>query len=256
LTSGRAHVVGFEPNPKALGKLNAVKGAHETYLPYAIADGQRHTLHVCALQGMTSLLKPNPRVLSLFYGFERWGQVVQTLDVDTMRLDDVPETEGVDLLKIDIQGAELMAFKNAPERLKSALLIHTEVEFLEMYQGQPLFSEVEQFLRASGFVLHRFEPLVSRDFAPMLLSYNQHTHHSQLFWADAIFVKDFTKLDLISSDQLLRLAEILYDCYGSLDFVLLLLREHDQRTGGDFGQKFFNMVRLLVSATELPKLDQ
>jgi hypothetical protein len=183
----------------------------------------------------------------LFYGFPTRGKVVDTVDVDTKRLDDVPETAGLDPLKIDIQGAELMAFQNAPERLKSALLIHTEVEFLPMYIGQPLFSEVEQFLRAAGFVLHKFEPLVSRDFYPMLLNYDPYINHTQLFWADGIFVKDFTRLELMSDDQLLRLAEILYDCYRSYDLVLLLLREHDRRTGGTFGQKFLNMVRPLVN---------
>jgi FkbM family methyltransferase len=255
LSSGRAHVVGFEPHPIALSELNAAKGQHETYLPYAIGDGQPQTLHICAMPSLSSLLQPNPKVLSLFFSFKEWGTVVRKLDIVTARLDDVPETEGVDYLKIDIQGAELMVFKNATERLKSTLLIHTEVEFLEMYEGQPLFSEVETFLRASGFVLHKFDPMVTRDFAPMLLSYDKQAGHSQVLWADAVFVRDFTRLELMSADQLLRLSEILYDCYGSLDLVLLLLREHDLRTGGDFGQKFFNMVRLLVSETPPPKID-
>ncbi len=242
LAAGRAEVVGFEPNPEALATLNAQKGPRETYLPHAVADGRRQRLRCCALPGMTSLLEPNPEVLSLFEGFLQWAQVVEIAELQTVRLDDVPETAGLDLLKIDIQGGELMVFEHAGERLKDALVIHTEVEFLEMYQGQPLFSDVERFLRARGFVIHRFEPLVTRDFRPMLFGTDPYVGHSQLLWADAIFVRDFTRLERLDSDQLLRLAVILHDCYRSHDLVLFLLREYDRRTGAGYGDTFFETL--------------
>ncbi len=248
LAAGHAQVVGFEPNLDALAELNRRKGPHETYLPHAIGDGRRHTLRHCALPGMTSLLEPNPAVLALFDGFSAWGRVVRTEAVDTVRLDDVPETAALDLLKIDIQGAELMVFQNAVQRLRDALVVHTEVEFLPMYLGQPLFSEVEAFLRGQGYALHKFDPLVTRDFAPMLMGNEPFAGHSQVFWADAIFVRDFTRLDRLSADQLLRLAVILYDCYRSYDLVLYLLREHDRRTQQGYGAKFFTLVQRLVPA--------
>jgi FkbM family methyltransferase len=125
LAAGRADLVGFEPNREALARLLRMKGPHETYLPLAVGDGKRHTLHHCQAQGMTSLLEPNPAVLDLFHGFADWGRVVRTEEVDTVRLDDVKESEGLDLLKIDIQGAELMVFQNATRRLADALVIHT-----------------------------------------------------------------------------------------------------------------------------------
>lgn len=56
--------------------------------------------------------------------------MTSTREVETVRLDDVPETASVDLLKIDIQGGELMVFQNAERRLADALVIQTEVEFL------------------------------------------------------------------------------------------------------------------------------
>ncbi len=247
LSGGKTHVVGFEPNLAALATLNARKGPLETYLPYAVGDGRKHTLRHCRLPGMTSLLEPNPAVLSLFSGFLEWAEVVRTEEIQTVRLDDVPETVGLDLLKIDIQGAELMVFENAVKRLGTASVIHTEVEFLPMYVGQPLFSEVEKFLRGHGYVLHTFAPLVTRDFSPILLSDDPYAGHSQIFWADAVFVRDFTRLDRLDSDHLLRMAVVLYDCYRSHDLVLYLLREHDRRTGQGFGEKFFNLVRPLVN---------
>jgi len=247
LAGGGTQVVGFEPNLDALAKLNAQKGPHETYLPHAVGDGARHTLRHCRLPGMTSLLEPNREVLALFAGFLEWGEVVRRDELQTVRLDDVPETADLDLLKIDIQGAELMVFQNAIERLKNAVVIHTEVEFLPMYIGQPLFAEVDAFLRTQGFMLHKFAPLVTRDLSPILLGNDPYTGHSQVLWADAIFVRDLTRLDALADDQLLRMAVILYDCYRSHDLVLHLLREHDKRTGKGYGKVFFDMLRPLVN---------
>lgn len=230
LESGRAEVVGFEPNPDALARLEAAKSQYETYLPYAIGDGSSHTLRMCAAPGMTSLLEPNRAVLELFHGFPNWGRVIGTTEVDTKRLDDIPMTHGVDLLKLDIQGGELMALRNATDRLAGAVVVHTEVEFLELYEGQPLFGDVDSFLRQHGFVLHRFYPAtVSRTLQPMIVNNDIYAGMSQLVWSDAVFVRDFTKLDRMSDAQLMKAAMILHDCYMSYDLVMRFLLELDRR---------------------------
>jgi FkbM family methyltransferase len=240
LRAGDADVVGFEPNADALTRLNQIKGPHETYLPYAVADGARHTLHVCHAPGMTSLLTPNPAVLNLFHGFPEWGRVLSTEVVDTVRLDDVPETVGVELIKIDIQGGELMALRHGKTRLRDTLLIHTEVEFLPMYIGQPLFSEVEIFLRSEGFLFHRFFPAVSRVVRPLLVNNDIYAGLNQLVWADAIFIRDLSRLDALSEAQLLKTAKILHDCYRSVDVALYLLTEYDRRTGAHLGVTYLS----------------
>jgi hypothetical protein len=217
LASGCATIVGFEPNQEALAQLNARKGPTETYLPHAVADGRRHTLHICAAPGMTSLLEPNPAVLSLFRGFPEWGTVVGREEIDTV---------------------QLMVFENAVERLKSALVVHTEVEFLPMYKDQPLFSDVDQFLRRQDFMLHRFNPLVSRIVGQLGQDSDPYEGLSQLFWADAIFVRDFQHFDLLGVDQLLRLAEILHSCYASYDLALHALQAHDRQSGTVHGETY------------------
>jgi FkbM family methyltransferase len=242
--AGHADVVGFEPNPTALAALDAAKGPRETYLPHAIGDGQRHTLHVCAMQGMTSLLEPNAEVLALFHGFPDWGQVVRKVEMETKRLDDVPETRGLDYLKIDIQGAELMVFENAIERLSSTLVVHTEVEFLPLYKNRPLFTDIDLFLRRLGFQFHRFDPLVSRAMQPILVNNNPYAPFKQAVWADAVYVRSFLDFARIETDDLLKLAAILHDCYRSYDLAHVYLAEHDRRTGGGLGQRY--LTRLLA----------
>jgi FkbM family methyltransferase len=246
--AGDADVVGFEPNREALAKLNGMKGPNETYLPYAIGDGTRHTLSCCQAPGMTSLLKPNPDVLNKFHGFPEWGRVLSTEEVDTIKLDDIPETAGVDLLKMDIQGAELMVLQHAKKRLKDALVIQTEVEFLQMYVDQPLFAEIDLFLRKRQFVFHRFFPLVSRTIQPMLVGNDMFAGLSQVFWADAIYVRDFTRLERLSERQLLATAAILHDCYQSYDLVLHLLLEYDKRTGKSVGPAYLPALKKSMGA--------
>ncbi len=227
LDAGRARVVGFEPNGEALARLNAAKSKNETYLPDAVYDGTEQELRICHAPGMTSLLEPDPAVLSLFHGFTEWGRVVRRERIDTVRLDDVAAIRNMDYLKIDIQGAELGVFQNGTERLKDCLAIHTEVEFLPMYKGQPLFSEVEMFLRQQGFMIHTFSNVQIRAVQPMIVGGDPKRGLDQLFWADAIFIRDLTKLDALSPLQLKKLALILHDVYGAYDVVLNVLMAHD-----------------------------
>jgi FkbM family methyltransferase len=243
LRNGEADVVGFEPNPEALAKLNSLKGSHETYLPHAVGDGRRQTLHVCLAQGMTSLFEPNRAVLERFHAFAVLAQVKEKRAIDTVRLDDIEETTGVELLKIDIQGAELMVFQNATDRLRGTLVVHTEVEFLQMYVGQPLFAEVEIFLRQQGFAFHRFFPEYSRVITPFVIDGDLSAGMSQLLWADAIFIKDYTRLEKYSDQQLLSAAKIVHECYQSFDLTYLLLREYDRRLSSSLAASYISGLR-------------
>jgi hypothetical protein len=209
-------------------------------------------MNFCRDPGMTSLLEPNQAVLGLFHGFPEWGEVVASEPLHTRRLDDIPETAGVDMIKIDIQGGELMAFSHATLRLKTTLVIQTEVEFLPMYVGQPLFAEVELFLRSQGFMLHRFHPTVSRLMRPLTTADQLNAGFGQLVWGDAIFVRDFTRLAALTDGQLVKAAAILNDCYGSIDLVVHLLAEHDKRTGGTLAARY---LAALNAAAAAPAID-
>lgn len=227
--SGLARVTGFDPNPEALEKLKKNQGKDETYLPYAVGDGKTHTFSICRAEGMSSLLRPNMELLEYFHGFSHWGEVMEIVETETVRLDDIGEITAMDFLKMDTQGSELLILENGQEKLAHCLVVHTEVEFLPMYVDQPLFSEVEMFLRERGFVFHRFEPLASRMVRPLLFNNNKYAEFKQLTWADAVFIRDFTKFDRLSPQQLLKLAVILHDVYGSHDLVLRALMEYDDR---------------------------
>lgn len=242
MDGGETTVIGFEPYTKALDKLNAEKKEGETYLPYAVGDGKLHDFKHCVAPEMSSLLEPNAKILSYFHGFPEFAKVKMREEVQTKRLDDIPEIKNIDFLKIDIQGAELSVFKHGIKKLESCLVIHTEVEFVNIYVDQPLFSEVEIFLRDIGFMFHRFAPLRSRVIQPMMVGKSVTAGLSQVFDGDAIFIRDFTKLDHMKVDKLLKMAVILHDVYGSFDIVYRILIIHDKRKQSKYAAKYLKAL--------------
>ena len=66
---------------------------------------------------MTSLLTPDHNQLRLFNPFSDWGSIVEEREVQTHRLDDL-DIDEFDLLKIDVQGSELMVFQHGRDRLQ------------------------------------------------------------------------------------------------------------------------------------------
>ena len=92
--------------------------------------------------------------------------------------------------------------------------------------------QVDRFMRDHGFAFHRFYPENSRVMSPLMVGGSPYAGFSQLVWADAIFIRDVTKPEALDDRQLLAMATILHDCYGSVDVALRLLAEHDRRNGG------------------------
>ena len=63
----------------------------------------------------------------------------------------------IDLMKIDVQGAELMVLRGAAKTLKRVRFVLTEVSFIPMYEASCGFEELHGFLREHGFRLLAME---------------------------------------------------------------------------------------------------
>ncbi|MEW6449468.1 MAG: FkbM family methyltransferase [Pseudomonadota bacterium] len=213
-------VTGFEPQPNGLAFLNQRKSDLETYLPYVIGDGSPQILHVTAMPGMTSLFEPNFPVLDWFNGFSEWSQVKERVPVQTRRLDDLAEIAAIDMLKIDVQGAELMVFRGASEKLSRAVAIHTEVCFLDLYKEQPLFGDVDVDLRSRGFIPHHLHHVNRRTILPTYSEGSPNSAFNQVLFADIIYIRDFTKHELMDDEQFKHLALIAHHCYKSHDLAI------------------------------------
>jgi FkbM family methyltransferase len=212
-------LIGFDPQPDALTRLNARKTDLETYLPYAIGDGEDHSLKICRGIGFASLFQPDAKALTHFPRFSELGSVVREIKLATCRLDDVAEIKEIDFLKIDIQGSELSVFKNGRLRLANAVAIQTEVSFVPLYKNQPVFGDIDLELRSLGFIPHMFAAINKKMIAPMM-GPNAAAALNQIVEADIVYVRDFTKADTMASEQLKHLAMIAHHCYGSFDLAV------------------------------------
>jgi FkbM family methyltransferase len=212
-------VIGFDPHPDGLVRLNASKSDLETYLPYAVGDGSTHMLKICRGIGFASLLQPDEKVLTHFPRFSELGNVVNEIKLATRRLDDIAEIRELDLLKIDIQGSELCVFKNGRKRLAKAMAVQTEVSFVTLYKEQPVFGDIDLELRSLGFIPHMFAAINKKMIAPMA-GPDPAAALNQLIEADIVYVRDFINADAMDSEQLKHLAIIAHHCYGSYDLAM------------------------------------
>ena len=220
LAAGLCEVTGFEPQAAALARLEQNKGPHERYLPYAIADGTLRTLHVCELEGMTSLLVPDPAHLALFNLFPIWGQVKERIPVATRKLDDIAEIAHLDFLKMDVQGAEREVLAHGRAKLKHAVAVQTEVSFVPLYQGQPSFGDIDLALRELGFLPHCVTGTKIWPLAPMVVGTEPNRGIRQLLETDMVYVRDFSKPGNMNVEQWKHLALVAHHCYGSYDLAL------------------------------------
>ncbi|WP_244027898.1 FkbM family methyltransferase [Methylobacterium sp. E-016] len=188
------HIIGFEPLSDRVHEREASEnGGALTMLPYAIGDGKTHTLYVNNDDATSSIY---PLHLPLTSRFEHLHtlRVERTLSVATRTLDDVVDHGPIDFLKLDIQGAELMALQGAERMLARTGVIHCEVEFAEIYKGQYLFPEVQLFLNARGFSL--IDILVPHRYA--YVTQSNVDSRDRLIWGDAVFFRETEDKDTLA----------------------------------------------------------
>lgn len=246
LDAGLCRVTGFEPQLDALADLHRRSGGHERYLPYAVGDGGRHTLHLCASSGFASLLEPDEQQLELLIDFPALARVTGQERVDTRRLDDIEEITDLDLLKIDIQGGELSVLSAGRAKLSRAVAVQTEVGFHRLYRNQPTFAEVDLELRDQGFIPHQFVATRTWPMNPIVWADPLERAARQLVEADILYVRDPVQLGALDEGQLGRLILVADVVYGSFGLALRCVRELIDR--GVLDQKAEELYRALAAA--------
>jgi FkbM family methyltransferase len=184
--------VGFEPDEEECRNLIANrKSAHVEYIPVGLSDdNEERMLHVTREPGCSSIFPPNHELLGKYCLSDRWD-VRARIPIKTRPLAAVLEERRIapDALKIDVQGAALVVLKGAGESLDDILLIDVEVEFEEMYRGEPLFGEVDRLVRQHGFQLLD----LNKYYARRKILDSRHLSRGQVLFADALYVKTAEK---------------------------------------------------------------
>lgn len=202
-------IYGFDADADACEAANADLEARqinwvERHIPLALGriEGEL-TLHVTNQPMCSSLYPPNESYCKRFAlpGLEKYKLPCPRLS-EFMDLDFVIEVEiitldkvykildigEVDFLQIDVQGAELQVLEGATQVLSQGVLaIQVEVEFSHLYLDQPLFADVDTYLRNQGFTLfdlHLNHLLRCR--SPI----RSNAHPGQILWGDAYYLRD------------------------------------------------------------------
>lgn len=126
-------------NPKVIGfDLDGALYSKKTILPFYFTE-----------RGGASIYKPNFPFVNQFPNSGFKITRIEYFKTDT--LDN--QVKDADFIKIDTEGSELEILKGGKELLRKVSGIEVEVSFNPMYEGQPLFSEIDAFLREQGFQL-------------------------------------------------------------------------------------------------------
>jgi FkbM family methyltransferase len=102
--------------------------------------------------GASSLLKFKKGLNGSFFN-QVWNQ--KEITVKSMTLDDwclENNINTIDIVWIDVQGAELDVFKGGSKILQNTKIIFTEVGLKPYYEGHSLQSDIDSFLTSIGFV--------------------------------------------------------------------------------------------------------
>ncbi|MEI6984958.1 MAG: FkbM family methyltransferase, partial [Rhodospirillaceae bacterium] len=185
-----------------------------------------------------SLFPPNRKLLEIFTNLAELTTLIATHAVETTRLDDVLGDQDVDLLKIDVQGSELMVFRNGHEVLARTTIVHTEVCFVELYEDQPLFAEIDQFLRKAGFQFHTFLGFGQRTYKPIICNNDINAGINQHLWSDAIYIRHSLDLPNLPLDKLVKMAILVHVLYKSYDLCHYILSEIDQQVGSSLSSAY------------------
>jgi len=153
----------FEPDEEEARELKIAFSANDnfkaTVSPNALgAKRGSATLNLTKFRPCSSLLYPNTEMLQRF-ALGNLFEVEQTASVAIDTLDSALNElgSGCDFLKADVQGYELEVLRGAEENLARTWGCELEVSFLEIYRHQPLFAEVDAFMRERGFFLADLE---------------------------------------------------------------------------------------------------
>jgi FkbM family methyltransferase len=231
---------GFDPDAADCERLNAEAKAHgvdHRFYGCGLSDrpGER-TLHIAT--GDSSLFPTNHALV------DRWsynGNIDMAKHMKAERSVRVPCTtldlwraehqiSPIDFIKLNVQASELDILKGAERSLGSVLGLQLEASFVQTYVGQPLFSDLDQFVRAQGFTFFDFlaPNQVGRKRSPLYLNVPQHIGifrwpSKQIFEGHFLWLRDpLASPAAFSNEQLLKLVCIA-EVYGQVEYAFELL---------------------------------
>lgn len=154
-----ATIYAFEPFPRSFALLQqriAGDGRIRAFCLALSGTAEKATLRSNASSATNSLLETAPE------GTSYWGPSIldtrELVQIDPTTIDEFcgkHAVPGIDILKLDIQGAELLALMGAREMLarQAIALVFAEILIVPTYKGQSKFHEIAALLDSFGYEL-------------------------------------------------------------------------------------------------------
>lgn len=223
-------VIGFEPDARVFDELSRQRDPMTRCLNIGLHNRSGAVpLYLTRKQQNSSCFLPNRTLLDRFHDPSRFDVLNETT-IECRILDDVLMEENltdIDFIKLDTQGSELEILKGATSTLTDAVFgLEIEVSFAEIYIGQPLFADVDLFIRQYGFNLIDFRTISWKRSVGASVGNSK----GQLMHADALYFRRPKMLEdalakTASSFARTKLLRAISICqiYGFLDYGLELM---------------------------------
>jgi FkbM family methyltransferase len=172
-------VVAAEPGTQPLVALEARFSGHGnvTIDPRAVTDSTgTSTYHRTRSSVFASLLPPAASLPDLYPVEGSPTEVIETVEVDTVTLDELIGGRRVSVLKIDVQGGELAVLRGGHRVLENTAAVLVEVLYLPHYEGDTTFPGLHKEMTRIGFTLIDLSPPARLGDGPAL-------------WADACYAR-------------------------------------------------------------------
>lgn len=197
IAQDQLNLILVEPDPVEADRLKkaCVRDGRGFVIPSVLWRDER-TLHLNLnlKPGTSSVFPANRSLLDQFPDSDRYSRV-STIDLPAQTIDQLAATgqlHHIDFAKIDVQGAELAILEGGAHFFARNLIgLEVEVEFCELYIGQPLFAEVDAYARSLGLELW--------DLRKTYWKYEQGMHvpgpvKGRLVFGDALYFRPLTGL--------------------------------------------------------------
>lgn len=218
-----ATYIGIEADRAECERLSRAAPTNYRYYPVVLGKAEEpRTLHVTRNPACSSLLEPDHDFWGGFHACAPQIEVEGRIPVRTNSLAWFARTNNldyVDFVELDTQGTELEILEGAGDLLsRSVLGIRTEAEFSPMYVGQPLFADVDAFVRRNGFLLfdlsrHRYRRA----------SFPHVRTQGQLLYGHALYFRDYRLLSAADRRKELVNLAIIAGFHGFHDYALEIL---------------------------------
>ena len=213
---------------KSLKKFNSFNA-----FPYFIGkDKDTVDFRLYNSRGLSSKFNLNENYKDNFLNGVKLEKIIS---MNTISLDKVVRKHNLnpDFIKLDTQGSEFEVLTFAGKSLDECLMIESEVEIIQIYENQPLFYDVSQFLYSKGYQLFYFNRVFSQK------NTCSKPCRGQMIFGDALFGMSIEKAKELAIQKQIKYCALLIN-YGLIDSAMEL---HDSNL--NIGKKIPELSRYL-----------